>query len=140
MKLFIDANELVAVLNKEYPLYSAAAKVLSLGDKPNVQILTSPVCVAIAFYFASKKSGEEMAKRKVSFLVEHIGITSVDEKCTKRAIQNHQIHDLEDGIQYYSAKAANCDYIITENTGDFYFSEIQVMGSKEFLRQVFKAH
>ena len=62
MKVFIDANILVSVLNKEYPLFTRSARLLSLTDTTSFQLYTSPICFAIAFYFASKKSGEVMAK------------------------------------------------------------------------------
>ncbi len=76
MRLFVDANILVATLNKEYPLFSWSSRLLSLHGKENMQIFTSPLCLAIAFYFSSKKSGEKMAREKIGMLLEHIGITS----------------------------------------------------------------
>lgn len=134
-RLFIDANVLVAVLNKEYPLFTYGAKVLSLADRSGFQLLTSPTCIAIAFYFATKKSGEQQAKKKIEMLLDHIGLTTVDEFCTRQAIGNPKVVDLEDGIQYYSAERANCDYIITQNLKDFYFSEIKVCSCEMYLKQ-----
>ncbi len=133
MRLFVDANILVATLNKEYPLFSWSSRLLSLHGKENIQIFTSPLCLAIAFYFSSKKSGEKMAREKIGMLLQHIGITSVDEKTTEQAIKNRQIHDFEDGMEYYSAIQHSCDCIVTENQKDFYFSDIEVMGCEEFL-------
>jgi predicted nucleic acid-binding protein len=133
MKLFIDANILVAVLNKEYPLFTWSSRILSLQGKRNIELFTSPVCLAIAFYFSSKKSGEKMARKKIEMLLEHVGITSIDEKTTSQAIKNKLIHDFEDGMEYYSAIQHKCDCIITENQKDFYFSEIEVIGCEDFL-------
>ena len=127
MRLFVDANILVATLNKEYPLFTWSSRLLSLHGKENMQIFTSPLCLAIAFYFSSKKSGEKMAREKIGMLLQHIGITSVDEKTTEQAIKNRQIHDFEDGMEYYSAIQHSCDCIVTENQKDFYFSDIEVM-------------
>jgi predicted nucleic acid-binding protein len=133
MKVFVDTNILIAVLNKEYPLFSNAARILSLNGKMNVEIFTSPLCLAIAFYFSTKKSGEELAKKKIEILFENIGITKIDKEITKKAIKNRKVHDFEDGLEYYSALNSECDFIITENQSDFYFSEIPVLGSEEFL-------
>ncbi len=55
MKVFVDANVLVSVLNKEYPLFTQSARILSLAGSKNFEIYTSPICLAIAFYFAEKK-------------------------------------------------------------------------------------
>ncbi|MCK9640924.1 MAG: PIN domain-containing protein [Prolixibacteraceae bacterium] len=133
MRLFVDANILVATLNKEYPLFTWSSRLLSLQGKHNITLFTSPLCVAIAFYFSSKKSGEKMAREKIETLLNHIGITSIDEKITGLTIKNRLIHDFEDGMEYYSAVEHNCDCIITENQKDFYFSDIEVIGCEEFL-------
>lgn len=135
MRVFVDANILVAVLNKEYPLFSNAARILSLNGKKNIQVFTSPLCLAIAFYFSTKKSGEKRAKRKIEILRGNIEITAIDEELTKKAIQNPTIHDFEDGLEYYSALNHSCDYIVTEDLGDFYFSEIEVVCSEKFISE-----
>jgi predicted nucleic acid-binding protein len=59
MRIFLDANILVAVLNKEYPVFKYAARIMSLADKPRYKIYTSPICLAIAFYFSEKKVEEK---------------------------------------------------------------------------------
>ena len=135
MRLFVDANILVATLNKEYPLFTWSSRLLSLQEKYNITLFTSPLCLAIAFYFSSKKSGEKVAKEKIGMLLQHIGTTSMDEKITAQAIQNRLIHDFEDGLEYYSAIQHKCDCIVTENQKDFYFSNIEVIGCEEFLRK-----
>ncbi len=134
MRLFIDANVLIAVLNKEYPLFTYAAKVLSLADKKEFELFTSPVCIAIAFYFACKRTSQAKAKKKIAILLTHIQTTRVDHGCTMLAIENERVLDLEDGIQYYSAIKEGCDHIITENGKDFYYSEIPVSRCEDFLK------
>ena len=138
MRLFVDANILVATLNKEYPLFTWSSRLLSLQGKHDIVLFTSPLCLAIAFYFSRKKSGEKMAKEKIEMLLQHIGITSVDENITGQAIKNKLIHDFEDGLEYYSAIQHQCDCIITENRDDFYFSELEVMGCEAFLQKLKK--
>ena len=49
MNVFLDANVLVSVLNKEYPLFGFNARILSLADDRRFKLFTSPVCLAIAF-------------------------------------------------------------------------------------------
>jgi predicted nucleic acid-binding protein len=136
MRVFIDANILIATLNKEYPLFTWSSRLLSLRVNNNIQLFTSPLCLAIAFYFSSKKCGEALAKNKIELLCQHIGITLIDDKITKQAISNPKVHDFEDGMEYYSALNQKCDHIITENKEDFYFSEIKVLGCEEFLKSL----
>lgn len=67
MKLFLDANVLVSVVNKEYPLFTYSSRILSLASNPKFEVYTSPLCLAIAFYFAEKqnyrKSQNKIVKR-----------------------------------------------------------------------------
>lgn len=135
MKVFIDANVLVSVLNKEYPLFTYTSRVLSLADHSRFELYTSSLCLAIAFYFSSKKSGEQQAKKKVALLCEKLKLAVIDQDSVNRAITNPQVHDLEDGFQYYSAIKNKCECIITEDLDDFYFSEIEVLGSEAFLER-----
>lgn len=136
MKLFLDANVIVAVLNREYPLFDHAARVLSLSDRKNTALFISPVSVAIAHYFSSKKSGEAVAKQKIEQLLKHIKVSQVDHNCVQKAIADPQVIDLEDGIQYYSALHEKCECIITENLSDFHFSKIPVFRADDFLKQL----
>jgi predicted nucleic acid-binding protein len=135
-KAFIDANILVAVLNKEYPLFRSAARLLSLASNPSFSLYTSPTCLAIAFYFAEKKSGTSEALRKINTLVEHIKILDCGAKEVKAALTNKQVLDFEDGLQYYAAVHGDCQVIVTENGKDFHFANIPIMSGEEYLRQV----
>jgi len=137
MKIFLDANILVAVLNKEYPLFTYASRILSLADKGENQLFTSPVCLAIAFYFSEKKSGTLLAGKKIQLLCTHLKITTVNHSVVQKTLDNPKVHDFEDGLEYYSAIESGCSCIISENLSDFYFSEIEVMNSRQFLREKF---
>jgi len=136
MRVFVDANILVATLNREYPLFNWSARILSLHGKRNIQLFTSPLCLAIAFYFATKKYGEAAAKKKIELLCQNMGITTVNQEITENTLSNQKIRDFEDGLQYYSALNQKCDCIITEDQHDFYFSEIEVSGCEAFLKKL----
>ena len=135
MNVFIDANVIIATLNREYPLFTWSSRVMSLQGMNNIRLFTSPLCLAIAFYFSCKKSGEKVAKKKIQLLCHNIHITKIDEKTTNQAIENPQVHDFEDGLEYYSALQENCNLIVTENIEDFYFSKIEVLNCEELLRR-----
>ena len=133
MKAFIDANVIISVLNKEYPLYTYSSRILSLSGKNHFQLYTSPLCLAIAFYFSSKKSGGQKAKQKINILLENIFLTNIDESVARNAIKNPKIHDFEDGLEYYSIIEKSCEVIITEHKEDYFFSEIGVLNCEEFI-------
>jgi len=134
VNIFVDANILVSVLNKEYPLFPITSRILSLGhpSRSQFKVFTSPLCLAIAFYFAEKKHGRKIAKLKIGLLAEHLHISTVDEATVTKSLKNKHINDFEDGMEYYSAVQAGCKCIVTEDASDFFFSSIEVMGSEEF--------
>lgn len=136
MKVFLDANVLVSVLNKEYPVFTYSSRVLSLADTPKYKFYTSPLCLAIAYYFAEKKSGNTQARYKIDLLISKLQITTVNDKTVRDTNSNKKIHDFEDGLQYYSAIHSGCKYIVTEDLNDFYFSEIEILTSRQFLENV----
>jgi predicted nucleic acid-binding protein len=135
-KVFIDANIIISALNREYPLFRMCSRILSLADHRDYELYTSATCLAISFYFASKKCGETRALEKIRILSEKIKVSNAGQGEVIAALGNPKVNDFEDGIEYYSALNARCDYIITEDMGDFYFSEIPVMNCEKFLREV----
>lgn len=137
MRIFLDANVLVAVLNKEYPVFSYAARILSLADHPKFTLFTSPVCLAIAYYFAEKKTASKIAKTKISLLLEHIEIADNVKSGILKTLENKKVLDFEDGLEYYAAQENNCDCIVTENLKDFHFSEIEVLNCEDFAVKYF---
>jgi predicted nucleic acid-binding protein len=132
MKIFLDANILVAVLNKEYPIFSLAARILSLADQPKYTFYTSPVCLAIAFYFVEEKTSSSVAKNKIKIILEHIEIVENLRGAILKTLENKRVHDFEDGLEYYAAEQAGCDCILTENLKDFYFADLEVLDCKGF--------
>ncbi len=139
MRVFVDANILVSVLNKEYPLFTYASRILSLGDLPQFEVFTSPVCLAIAFYFAEKKYKAVIAKQKIALLSRHLQIGDTTRYCVEQTVDNVAINDFEDGLQYYTALGSGCTCIITEDIHDFYFAKIAVLNSRDFFLKYLSA-
>lgn len=137
MKVFLDANVLISVLNKEYSVFTYSSKILSLVDSKKYKIYTSPLCLAIAFYFAEKKHGTISTRNRINILVDKIGIAGITAEAVKLTTANKKVHDFEDGLEYYAALEAGCKIIITENVKDFYFSSIEVITCRQFLEKYF---
>jgi predicted nucleic acid-binding protein len=135
MKIFLDANVLVSVLNKEYPLFPISSRILSLADKSDYELFTSPICLAIAFYFSEKKSGTDLAKKKIELLASKLKFTTVDQEVVGLTATDVRVRDFEDGLEYYSALDSSCEFIITEDHNGFYFSDIPVLTCDQFMKE-----
>lgn len=108
---------------------------MSLADRPEFDLYTSPICLAIAFYFSEKKSGSEMARLKIEMLSKKILMTAVDQATVHQTLENRQVLDLEDGLEYYSAMNSGCNVIVTEDLAGFYYSSIPVLNCGDFLEE-----
>jgi predicted nucleic acid-binding protein len=117
-------------------VFTFSSRVLSLADNSKYKFYTSPLCLAIAYYFAEKKCGNVQARHKIDLLISKLQITTVNDKTVRDTNLNKKIHDFEDGLQYYSALNSGCKCIVTEDLNDFYFSEIEVLTSRRFLETI----
>ncbi|MET0569929.1 MAG: PIN domain-containing protein [Pedobacter agri] len=138
LRIFLDANVLVSVLNKEYPLFTYSSRILSLASHPKFEVYTSPLCLAIAFYFAEKKHNSTLAKHKIDILCQHIKVAKNSSKGVSDTLSNKKIHDFEDGLEYYAALQNDCKCIITEDIEDFFFSDIEVLNCQDFFKRYMK--
>ncbi len=132
IRIFLDANILVSVLNKEYPIFTYSSRILSLSDTGKFKLFTSPICLAIAFYFAEKKHRAAVAKQKIKLLSSRIEIAESTRNAVQKALSNQAIKDFEDGLEYYAAIENKCNCIITEDQDDFSFSDIEVLDCQQF--------
>jgi predicted nucleic acid-binding protein len=140
MTIFLDANVLVSVLNNEFPDFTYTSRLVSLADNKKYTVFTSPICLAIAYYFAEKKSGAALAKAKIKLLSEKLSITSVGKEEVIAAINNKKVLDFEDGMQFYAAESHGCQAIITADVQDFHFSTIPMYTAKSFFEKVLLRH
>ena len=138
MNVFIDANVLVSVMNKEYPVYPNAARVLSWVIANGHKLYTTTICLAIAFYFAEKKHGSKKAKEKIAMLSEYFHIADCGKLEVKHALQDNKVKDFEDGLEYFASVNSACSCIVTEDIGDYYFGISKVLNSEGFLRHYAK--
>jgi len=137
VKVFIDANILVAVVNKEYPLFTHASRVLSWITANRHEPVTTSVSLAITYYFAEKKHGTVSAKERIALLAGHLIIADCGKTEVIQAATEKKVKDFEDGLQYFAALHAGCSCFVTENVKDFYFSKIEVLTAKDFLLKVY---
>jgi predicted nucleic acid-binding protein len=133
MNVFVDANVLINVLNKEYPAYDASARFLSLAEEKRFQFFTSSLSLAITWFFAEKKSGRALARKKIELLLEHMRISECGENEVLFALKEKKADDFEDALQVFSAAKSKCVCIVTNNKSDFHFSKIEVLSPLDFL-------
>lgn len=136
-RLFLDTNIVIDLLAKRTPFDRAAAAIASLADLEKVQLVTSVLTFANAFYILSKYAATDTVKeeiRKFKILTETADLT---DKILEKGFESEFL-DFEDSLQYFCAISKNCSHIITRNGKHFKNSVIPVMTAEEYINSFSK--
>jgi len=136
-KIFLDTNIVLDFLGERENFYEAAAKILTLADQKKITVYTSPSSISNAYYILAKYENPKAALEKIRKFKVLCSISIMNDEVVERAI-NSDFKDFEDGMQYYSAIAENCEIIITRNEKDFKSALIPVMNAESFLQIIKK--
>ncbi len=133
-RLLVDNNIVIDLLAKRQPYYADAARLFSLADLQKVNLSVSALTIANSQYILGKMLTAQESKNilvKFKVLVEVHPLTN---KILELALNETQIKDFEDAIQYYTAIESGMECIITRNQKDFRRVKIPVMTALEFLK------
>jgi predicted nucleic acid-binding protein len=135
MKLTLDLNVLLDVVQRRESFYFSSATVLSkVIEKEQTGCLPGHALTTLHYIvgrFAGKKSADEL----IDFLLMHFEIIPQDKVQFTRA-RTLAMPDFEDAALAAAAEAARCDLILTRNMADFVGSPVQAMTPEEFLTHV----
>lgn len=135
MKVFLDTNVMLDFLGERNIFFKPAESIVNLVELGRLSICVSALSFATCNYFLGKEFGLSIAKEKISKFKIISEIIALDEVIIEKSLTSN-FSDFEDGLQYFSALKANCDYIITRNSKDFKNSEIPFLTPTEFLSSI----
>lgn len=131
MRLFLDTNIVVDLLEGREPFCYDAAQLFTMAHDKRVELLVSPMTFSTAS-FLLRKHGSEGVRNLLSNLRQLVRVTISDERTVDDSIAS-QFKDFEDAMQYYTALNAKAEIIITRNGKDFTASNLPVMTATEFI-------
>ncbi len=67
MKIFLDANILVSVLNKEYPLFTHTSRIVSLATDPHLQFSLLQFVSLLLFISLKKNTTVHLQNKELEF-------------------------------------------------------------------------
>lgn len=133
-KVFLDVNVIFDFLIERDPFYDAIVKLISLADKTQLSLITTPLSFATTHYLISRVENKNAALVKLRSFKVLCDASIMDDQIVDKALES-PMRDFEDALQYYSAIRSHCDVIITRDGKDFKNSEIPVMTPEEILSQ-----
>ena len=134
MRLFLDTNIMVDLLEGREPFCYDAAQLFTMAHDKKVELLVSPMTFSTAS-FLLRKHGSEGVRILLSNLRQLVSVTISDERTVDDSLAS-QFQDFEDAMQYYTALSADAEVIITRNGKDFTASRIPVMNAGEYLSAI----
>lgn len=128
MNLFLDTNVIIDFILVRDKFYVPAATLITDGFKELVDITVSSLTMVNARYICvhQQKLPKRDFDKNFDFLRKFMNISPIDSSDIYSSYDSGW-DDFEDGVQYFSAKRAGCDYIVTRNEGDFALSDIPVV-------------
>ena len=136
MRLLIDDNVLLDVLQKREPHYDASYTVWRLCDMGYADGCMSAMAFTDIVYIMRK----EVAYNKIDDLLAALSGTFTVIDLTfgdLEAAANMKWRDFEDAVQSATASRINADYIITRNAKDFADSNVRALTPEEYFSEVF---
>ncbi|MGN0482652.1 MAG: type II toxin-antitoxin system VapC family toxin [Lachnospiraceae bacterium] len=135
MKLLIDANILLDVLQKREPHYKDSALIWKLCETAQTEGYISALTFADLVYVMRKELDVEKIEeilKKMSLIFQFADLSGSD--LTKAAEMHWE--DFEDALQSATAERVHAEYIITRNVKDFVKSRVMALTPKEFLARL----
>ena len=139
MKILLDTNILVDVLQKREPMFEYGEKIfLAIASKQIEGYITSKQVADIHFFSRKQFAGQENVDQKARSIIANLFllfsvIDTLADDC-KSAMNIHN-NDYEDAIMIASAIRAGMDCIVTRDAKHFRNSPLQIYTSCEFVEQ-----
>ena len=132
MKLLIDGNIILDVLQKREPYYEDSARIWKMCETDLAEGYVSALTFANLVYVMRKeldteKINEVLKKMSLIFTFEDLKASDIS------IAAEMQWNDFEDAIQAATAKRIHADHIITRNVKDFKKSKVMAFTPAEFL-------
>ncbi len=137
MRVFIDTNVLLDVLELRMPHYEFSSQIWALAESGRLEGSISAISFNNIYYLIKKHCNKPSAQRAVEIMNAIFNMVSLDQDIMGKSIEAKS-PDFEDSIQFFSALKANANFIITRNVNDFPQTVIPVVSPENFLARWFE--
>ena len=135
MKVFIDSNVIIDVLQKREPFFEESYNIIRLGLDGEIDTITSAGDITNVYYIIRKFLRDPVtAREKIFILSNFVKICNYTSEDITKALVLF-MPDFEDAIVAAAAKREKADYIITRNEDDFTNSPVPAVSPSKFLSQ-----
>jgi predicted nucleic acid-binding protein len=132
VRIFLDTNVVLDLLGKRKPFYYDAKMFLSLHANGLARLQIAECSLGNLYYLAFNVYKLPHSEVLMNELIAVCDLLSAGKDVIHKSL-NSNFKDKEDALQYYTALANRCDFLITRDKKDFkYAEEIPVLSPQEF--------
>ena len=132
MKIKVDINVLVDVLQKRNPFFSASAKICELIHSRIVAGVVPSHAVTTVFYLVEKCAKRHAAVVALDWMLSLFDMVPEDKEIFSLA-KTVGFRDFEDAVVAADAQKSGCDFFVTRNIADFALSPFKAVIPEEML-------
>ena len=132
MRVFLDTNVLLDVLGDRRPFVEHAKSIWMLAERGRITGLVSTLSFSNIFYILRKYTDAETALMSLRHLRANFTPVVCDQGIIDHALAS-DFRDFEDAVQYFSARNADAECIVTRDSGHFATALIAVLSPEQFL-------
>ena len=134
MKILVDANVILDILQKREPYYKDSATVSKMCETDLTDGHISALTFANLVYIMRKELDPDSIEQvlKTLLMIFRLDDLTRSDICNAASLK---WNDFEDAVQTVIAKRIDADYLITRNIKDYEGGEIKAVTPKEFISE-----
>lgn len=118
MRVFLDTNILLDIVEQRLPFYTASQAVLDECDQRGFEIFVAWHGIATVFFITARKRGEVYALEMIRDLLNWATVATVGQDEAREAL-GYGITDYEDALIAAAAAASGVDWLVTRDEAGF---------------------
>lgn len=132
MKIFLDTNIIIDLVLNRHPWVRYELVLLELSRQKKLSLAVSDISFLNLAYAVRKVMSPDEIYAAMTNLLKYMNVAAAGESVIRSAV-SLRWKDMEDCVQYLTARNEGADYIITRDLTGFSLSDIPVMTPVEFL-------
>lgn len=135
LRVLIDLNLILDMLQNREPFYAKSARVLACAESGLIEGFVAAHTITTLFYLIAKDRSTDMARVALTELLHFLSVATVDHTTIEQAL-NLPYNDFEDAVQMMAAVQVGAQYVVTRNTQDYKAGPLPVLQPAELLTMV----
>lgn len=135
MRVFLDTNILLDIVEQRLPFYAASQAVLDECDQRGFEVFVAWHGIATVFYITARKCGEVYALEMIRDLLTWATVATVGQD-EARAALGYGITDYEDALIAAAAAASGVDWLVTRDEAGFLNGPVPPINPGDFLQKL----